>query len=185
MSWSLVTGQNVSGYAIYRNYDNQGWTLLAEVGSTVSTYVDNSIAYTKQPWSKPIQYYVKSVSNIGLHSIPSSTINVEGIGVPDPSIKNNQVNGSMQIIPKEYSIASYPNPFNPSTVINYSIPAEGHVTIRIYNLLSQEVQTLVNESKPVGTYQVRFNAHNLPSGIYIARIQAGNYNNSIKLQLVK
>lgn len=88
-------------------------------------------------------------------------------------------------IPVEYSIASFPNPFNPTTVIKYSVTNTENVSIKVYNMLSQEVAVLVNETKSAGTHQVSFNAGNLPSGVYIARIQAGSFSKSIKMQLVK
>jgi hypothetical protein len=185
-SWSLVSGQNVSSHKVYRNYDSQGWACIATRGSSVSTFVDSTVIYDKQPFEKAIFYYVKSVSNIGLQSIPSDTVYVEGKNILEASIKNNNMyNSSIKKTNIEYSLASYPNPFNPSTVINYSIPTEGHVTIKIYNLLSQEIATLVDETKSEGYYQARFNAQNLPSGVYIVRIQAGNFSRSIKLQMIK
>ncbi len=61
---------------------------------------------------------------------------------------------------------NYPNPFNPSTKIKYSIPKLSFVTIKIYDVLGSEVATLVNEEKPVGTYELTWNAENLPSGVY-------------------
>jgi hypothetical protein len=100
-------------------------------------------------------------------------------------IADNESKAAVALIPIEYSIASFPNPFNPTTSIKYSVTNSENVTIKVYNILSQEVATLVNETKAAGTYQVNFNAGNLPSGIYIARIQSGSFTKSIKMQLVK
>jgi len=85
---------------------------------------------------------------------------------------------------------NYPNPFNPSTVIKYSIPKESFVTLKIYNLLGQEVATLVNEDKPVGTYNAKFSTSDvssgkLTSGIYLYRLTAGNYVQTKKMMLLK
>jgi hypothetical protein len=85
---------------------------------------------------------------------------------------------------------NYPNPFNPSTVIRYSIPKESFVTLKIYNLLGQEVATLVSEDKPAGTYNVRFSASDvspgkLTSGIYLYRLDAGNFVQTRKMMMVK
>lgn len=65
------------------------------------------------------------------------------------------------------------------------MPEAGAVTLKVFNILSQEVASLVDENKAAGTYQVNFNAKNLPTGIYVARLQAGSKVMSIKLQLIK
>jgi len=66
---------------------------------------------------------------------------------------------------------NYPNPFNPTTQITYSIPVQSHVKLNIYNVLGNEVATLVDEEKPAGEYSVKFDASALSSGIYIYRLQ--------------
>ena len=80
---------------------------------------------------------------------------------------------------------NYPNPFNPSTKISYSIPQEGDVTLKIYDVLGNEVATLVNEEKPAGVYEVEFNAGNLSSGIYLYKLTAGNFIQTRKMILIK
>ncbi len=80
---------------------------------------------------------------------------------------------------------NYPNPFNPSTIISYSIKTEGRVSLKIYNTLGQEIRTLVDEIKQAGNSEVEFNASELPSGIYIYRMQSGDYLSIKKMLLVK
>jgi photosystem II stability/assembly factor-like uncharacterized protein len=86
-------------------------------------------------------------------------------------------------------LQNYPNPFNPTTTIKYSIPAEtsGHVAIKlkVYDLLGSEVAVLVNEEKPPGNYEVKFDGSGLPSGIYFYRLQAGGYTSTRKMLLIK
>jgi hypothetical protein len=65
---------------------------------------------------------------------------------------------------------NYPNPFNPSTIISYVLPSPCHTNLTIYNLLGQEVATLVDEHKPAGYYQEMFNAHRFPSGMYVYQL---------------
>lgn len=75
---------------------------------------------------------------------------------------------------KEYSLSqNYPNPFNPSTTIRYALPKESFVTLKIFNLLGQEVATLVDELKPSGLYQVQWQAGDLPTGVYLYQLQVG------------
>jgi hypothetical protein len=80
---------------------------------------------------------------------------------------------------------NYPNPFNPATSIQYSIASRQFVELKIFNVLGQEIETLVNAEKPAGNYQVEFNAANLPSGVYFYRIQAGSFNQVRKMLLIK
>ena len=89
-------------------------------------------------------------------------------------------------IPEVYALSqNYPNPFNPSTVINFSIPESGLVTLKIYNVLGQEVVELVNDVKSAGSYEVTFDASNLTSGMYVYTITSGNYSATKKMMLLK
>jgi hypothetical protein len=86
----------------------------------------------------------------------------------------------------DYSLGqAYPNPFNPSTKINYTIAKAGLVKLTVYNLLGKEIATLVNGVKGVGTYTATFNASNLSSGVYFYKLQAGNTILTNKMVLLK
>ncbi len=80
---------------------------------------------------------------------------------------------------------NYPNPFNPTTTINYQIPELSFVTLNVYDVLGSEVVTLVNEEKPVGSYEVVWNAKELPSGIYFYTLRAGSFVETKKMILMK
>lgn len=80
---------------------------------------------------------------------------------------------------------NYPNPFNPTTIISYSLPEAASVSLKVFDVLGREVQTLVNDVKNAGTYTVEFNANNLPSGVYIYRIETPNYSSVKKMLLIK
>jgi hypothetical protein len=80
---------------------------------------------------------------------------------------------------------NYPNPFNPSTTIRYSIPEASFTSIKIYDALGNQVSSLVNETKTAGTYEVMFNATNLSSGIYYYELQAGSFTQTKKMILTK
>jgi len=90
------------------------------------------------------------------------------------------------VIPNTYSLEqNYPNPFNPSTMIRFSIPEQGLVTLKVYNLLGEEIATLLNSELKNGTYEVDFNAANYSSGIYFYTINANNYIATKKMILMK
>lgn len=80
---------------------------------------------------------------------------------------------------------NYPNPFNPTTTIGYSIPSNNFVTIKLYDILGNEVITLVNEQKQAGKYEMLYNASNLASGVYYYQINAGDFTQTRKLMLMK
>ncbi len=90
------------------------------------------------------------------------------------------------VIPSEFSLQqNYPNPFNPTTDIQYAIPSESYVSIVVFDVLGKEVATIVNERQSAGSYKADFNASNLPSGIYLYRINAGNFSETKKMMLIK
>lgn len=80
---------------------------------------------------------------------------------------------------------NYPNPFNPSTVIRYEIGDTRDVTLKIYNSLGEEIKTLINNKQVAGTYEVQFNASGLSSGIYLYRLEAGNFSETKKMTYIK
>jgi hypothetical protein len=102
---------------------------------------------------------------------------------PDPSYVNQP---SLISIPKSFFIhQNYPNPFNPSTTIKYQIPELSFVTIKVFDVLGNEIETLVSEEKPSGTYEITWYAENLPSGVYFYRLQAGDFIQTKKMVLMK
>ena len=80
---------------------------------------------------------------------------------------------------------NYPNPFNPSTNIRFSLPEANRVTLKVYDMIGQEVATLVNEFINAGSYEVTFDASNLPTGIYTYSLTAGNFQSVKKMMLIK
>jgi len=101
------------------------------------------------------------------------------------NIITNTEQGNL-ILPDNYSLSqNYPNPFNPSTVIKYDIKNSGLVTLKVYNILGMEVASLVNELKQAGRYEAKFNGSNLGSGIYYYRLQAGEFNETKRMLLLK
>lgn len=86
----------------------------------------------------------------------------------------------------EYALEqNYPNPFNPSTTIKFQLPKDGFVTLKVYDILGKEITTLLNEEKSQGKYEVTFDASNLSSGVYIYKLQAGDFVNSKKMLMIK
>ncbi len=89
-------------------------------------------------------------------------------------------------LPKDYKLSqNYPNPFNPVTKINFSIPKNGHVSLKVYDALGREIASLVNDVKNAGNYTVEFNASHLSSGAYFYRLNVNGYIETKKMLLIK
>jgi len=80
---------------------------------------------------------------------------------------------------------NYPNPFNPTTSISFSIPSSAFTSLKVYDIIGNEVATLVNEEKTAGNYEVRFNASSLTSGTYFYKLSAGSFTEVKKMILLK
>jgi hypothetical protein len=94
--------------------------------------------------------------------------------------------GKEEMIPTVFKLEqNFPNPFNPSTIIKFAVPERSIVLIRIYDILGSEIITLVNEEMEAGWYQKNFNAQSLASGVYLFRMEAGNYVNTKKMVLLR
>lgn len=175
LSWSTATEVNNLGFEIQRSLidkNNSGqWTKIAFVpGHGNSTeiqnysYVDNNIAPGNY------NYRLKIVDLDGTYQY-SSIVN------------------SVVTAPAEYSLEqNFPNPFNPSTRIKFNIAKDGFVTLKVYDVLGNEVATLVNENRPAGVYEVEFNTSkdlNLSSGLYIYRLSSGEFVQTRKMLLLQ
>ena len=141
-------------------------------------------------------YYVQGM----IHSaIPSSQPTLEILlGVfSDPPITNfpqysyppwsyiTDVNYDLNVITPFQLSQNYPNPFNPVTKIEYQVPSFSHVTLKLYDILGNEIATLVDEEKSFGVYKITFIAGNLPSGVYFYQLKTENFVETKKMILIK
>jgi Secretion system C-terminal sorting domain len=151
------------------NYNNDWDSTLAHDPNNIQVKLNSSFTEIKG-----ILFYSHSFYKI----VPRQNDDFTGfvVGVKDEK----------SIQPTSYTLQqNYPNPFNPSTTIEYSIPKESVVSVKIFNILGQEVKTLVSENEAPGNYSVRFNASDLSSGIYFYSLRAGNYFQVKKMILLK
>jgi len=112
-------------------------------------------------------YRLKQIDNDGTYEY-SDVVTVE-VGVPNTF----------------YLSQNYPNPFNPETRIDFTLPEKQLVSLRVYNMLGELVRELVNEEKEAGNYSVMFDGSNLPSGVYIYRLQTSSFAANKKMTLLK
>jgi len=139
-------------------------------------------------WIAPDNWIVQDI-------IPSNPVDLSLLGIPAFYILGLETKLTDEIVtsvqseeqnPVAFSLVqNYPNPFNPSTVISYQLPENGTVTLKVYDVLGNEVATLVNEEKPAGLYELTWNAESLPSGVYFYKLQAGSFIETKKMILLK
>ncbi len=126
-------------------------------------------------------------------SAVGSDLNIEALWIidQDRQVSRKTSAGSVKLLPRNYSLeAPYPNPFNPSVHLRYTIPIAGRVTIDIYNILGQRIQRLTDEFRQAGLYTAHWNGQsatgqNAASGVYFIRLQSGSFNATRKVLMVK
>jgi hypothetical protein len=169
--WNGSLISDLAGYKIYYDTDKSGYPY--------SNVIDiiNDTSYT-----------IKGLTTGQIYYITVTTYDIDG----NESWYSNEVSGTITDIAEEIEIISvykltqnYPNPFNPTTTISYSLTNNSLVQLKIFNILGQEVATLVNEEKPIGKYEINFNASNLSSGVYFYKIQTGDFVQTKKMILLK
>ena len=177
LEWTTATETNNKGFEIQRKLGDLPWITLGfknGAGNSSHPHVysfDDDVSGLN---SRFVRYRLKQIDFDGRYEY-SKVVEVE-------------VNASIR-----YSLEqNYPNPFNPSTNFVYSIPQPSHVQIKVYDVLSNEVKTLISEEKPAGRYEVDFSAGNLPSGVYFYQLratpeggQAGDFVETKKMILMK
>lgn len=169
-------------------------TIPAPSSGTEVTYKDETITLY-DPGSpnhgvcwilKNYAYKVRAIDNEALSSVLSDKDEINGYEDPCSEEGDNNINNISGNIPKDYNVFNYPNPFNPSTEIKFSLPKDEFVTIKVYNLLGEEINTLVNHVyKQAGNYSVIFDGSSLASGVYFYTIEAGTYKATKKMVLMK
>jgi len=168
LNWSTATETNNQGFQIERMIVGGAFEEVGYVAGFGTT-------------TEPKAYsFIDSKLGAGSYTYRLKQVDFDGTYT-----YSNEVNVDVEI-PLVYSLEqNYPNPFNPSTTIKYSIAEEGFVKLVIFNMLGEEVTTLVNTQQKAGRYEVNFNATGLSSGVYVYRIETANFITSKKLMLMK
>jgi hypothetical protein len=170
LKWTTATELNNYGFEIERRYQNESqWKTVGLVPGSGTTTQSEEYYYSDKSLSQPGKYYyrLKQIDNDGSFNY-SQEIEVDFIQ-PDDFVLNQ----------------NYPNPFNPTTTIEFSLGQSSFVKLEVYNTLGEKVANLLNENKEQGSYQIKFDAINLPSGIYIAKLEAESKVQTIKMSLLK
>jgi len=164
----IIAGSGYEGYIILRTDSN---------GEELWTY-----SYGISPANYVINYSQGGYIIAGSYGLPGFYSDIILIRLSS-DISDVQLN---EVMPNEYMLEqNYPNPFNSTSVIRYSVPQSSNVVIKVFDILGNEIEILVNEEKPIGTYEITWTAENLPSGIYLYQLRAGSYLQTRKMVLMK
>ncbi len=168
-----------SPYFIYNGTSN----LLVEICYDNSSYTSYSPVYSTAASGMTRGYYTDNSSGCTMTS-GSAQANRPNTCFTMSIISGNY--SSSNIIPNDFKLyQNYPNPFNPVTRINFAIPKQGMVVLKVYDVLGRELKSLVNEVKAPGEYYVDFNATELSSGVYFYKLESNNFSDIKKMILIK
>ncbi len=186
LNWSTATETNNRGFEIQRSFipsgaRNLSWETAGFVdGKGTTTEPQNYVFVDKNLTSGKYAYRLKQIDFDGTFEY-----------LPTGQAGSNQVEVDV-LTPDKFSLEqNYPNPFNPTTVISWQSPVGSWQTLKVYDVLGNEVATLVNEYREAGSYKVEFstgsigNASELPSGVYYYKLSVGNFSDVKKMMLIK
>jgi hypothetical protein len=169
LMWSTATEKNNLGFEVQRKTARSEYQAIGFINAQGTTTEAQNYSYTdKDLQNGAYTYRLKQIDYDGTFAY------------------SQEVEADLSTI-KSFSLEqNYPNPFNPATTIKFSLPAQSTVTLKVFNVLGENVVTLLNNvTKEAGAYSINFDASNLPSGIYMYSIQAGNNIQNKKMLLMK
>jgi hypothetical protein len=167
LNWQTATEVNNYGFEVERSQNNN-WQKIGFVQGHGNSNSTKEYSFTDKPnGGSKFKYRLKQIAFAGKYEYsPEVEVNLE---VPaNCSVKQN-----------------FPNPFIPTTKIEFSLPSDNNVEIKVFNVLGMEVATLLNEHRTSGMHSIEFNASNLASGIYLYKIVSGNYSEIKKMILLR
>ncbi len=181
LSWYPNTDVDLDGYKIYVKYGGGSEQLLTTVDAGTTSFTDNGVVITGGRGDPLICYRISAFDLANNESDKTNYRCVRSDCISKPIVPEE-----ISKIPDYYKLyQAYPNPFNPNTTIKFDLVEDNHVKIFVYNNSGQIVKILADKFIAAGTYEVIFEADNLPSGIYFYKIQAGAYKHVKRMLLLK
>lgn len=170
LKWTTATELNNHGFEIEKSANGTEFYTIAFVPGAGTTTEATEYSYTDDVDYKGGETFFYRLKQVDL----------------DGRVNYSSIVEVVFDVPKDFVLhQNYPNPFNPSTTIKYAVPRTSLVTIKVYDLTGQEVSSLVNEMKEAGTYEIKFDAQSLASGVYVYRMTADNFSSARKLNILK
>ncbi len=172
--WNAIPDEDFRYYTLYRGTES-GFT--PDSSNLLGTTIDTVFSDIKVYRDSTYYYVVSALDFAGNESEHSNEVSCTFVG-----LHVTRAGG----LPKDFSLSqNYPNPFNPVTEIKYALPRDSYVRLKVFNILGEEVTTLVDGEQKRGYKTVRWDAENVASGIYLYRLQAGNFTSVKKMILLK
>jgi hypothetical protein len=168
LNWKTATEINNFGFEVQRSCDSQNWEVLGFLSGYGTSSEEHDYSFEDPDVSSGKYYYrLKQIDN-------------------DGSFEYSLIIEAEMLLPEGFLLyQNYPNPFNPETNIKFRLANSGMVSLKIYDMLGNEVVTLLNEELPAGTHEIQYNAGELSSGVYLLKIVSGTFSDVKKLQLLK
>lgn len=168
LSWITATETNNSHFEIQRSIDGAGFERIGDVaGNGTTTEIHHYIFKDHNLTAGKYYYRLKQFDLSGTFEF------------------SNIIEANI-LSPNKFDLMqNYPNPFNPATTINFTIPEKVNVNLKIYDVMGNEIATLVNEEKTAGKHSIEFDATRLASGTYFYKLQAGGKTEVRKMLLIK
>ncbi len=172
LAWTTASEQDNAYFDVQRRTSGTGWISVGHVDGHGTVNTATNYEFTDN-----------SVTNGVTYSYRLLSYDINGTRHEYSTVAATPVSSAP---PTEYALEqNYPNPFNPQTTITYAVKDPGFVSLKVYNLVGQEVATLVSNTMDAGRYTVNFTADNLPSGIYLYTLTAGEFSQTQKMLLLK
>jgi len=167
--WTTATETNNFGFEVERKVASSDWGKVGFVNGKGTTTNISSYSFRDESIVPGKYFYrLKQIDYDGSYSY------------------SKEIEVDLSKLPVEFALSqNYPNPFNPATIINYQLAENSFVTLKIYDVLGNEVVTLVNEPQPAGVFTVQFDGSTLASGMYIYKLMTENFTTSKKMMLLK
>lgn len=175
LEWRTITEQNNNGFEVQKieGDSSHSWETIGFVKGAGTSTIINNYSYTDA---------LKNVT-AGINFLK---YRLKQIDFDGSSHVSEPVKVEVDLTPASYQLLqNYPNPFNPSTHIDFKLPENGHISLIIYNILGDNIATLIDEVKPAGVYSIEFNAENLAAGIYFYELKTQNFRSVKKCLLLK
>ncbi len=167
LTWSTATETNNRGFEVQRSTDGKNFMTIGFVEGKGTSTIENSYSFTDSPSGKKLYYRLKQVDFNGASNY-SKVIEINNLSAYSYTLSQN-----------------YPNPFNPTTRIQYTIKTPGMVSLKVYDVIGNEVATLVNRDEQTGSYEVSFDGSRLASGIYYYKLTSNGFVQTKKMILLK
>jgi len=181
INWSLNTENDLDYYEIWRKVTEYTNTYTLIQTTTANSFIDLEYFNAPNAGDFHCYYKIRAKDINGNFSAFTSELSTRAESANKQLLKGEKDSEKLEFRLDE----NYPNPFNPTTTINYQINEKGFVNLKVYDIIGKEVAILVNETQNSGKYSVSFNASNLPSGVYIYSLRVNNFIKNNKMTLVK